>query len=276
MDICCGIVLYNPDIKRLKENIQAIEEQVSKIVVIDNGSSNIEKVKSQFSYSNNIIISENYKNQGIAYALNQIMEFAEKNGYQWVLALDQDSICDKNLISVYQTHIKSNIGILCPKIIDLNKQEKNDNSEYEDIYDSSEVITSGSLIQVDAWRKVGRFDDRLFIDFVDTEFQERIIRFGYKIIRINKTYIFHEIGKMREIKIGSFVICCSNHSAFRRYYMVRNRLYFKRKYYGWRAYFKEKIRLILGDIKILIFEKEKGEKIKASIRGYRDYRTLLK
>lgn len=275
MNICCGIVLFNPEIERLKKNIDAIENQVSEIVLVDNGSENICKVKEYFSSLNKIRFLENHSNMGIAFALNQIQEYAEERDYQWVLSLDQDSICDKNLITEYKKYINSQTGIICAKIIDLNDSDTFEEEDFEEIGDSTKIITSGSLIRTSVWDEVGKYDNRLFIDYVDTEFQERVLRSGYKIIKLNNTYVLHEIGKMKVVSILGIKIHCSNHSAFRRYYMVRNRLYFKRKYFGWNGYFKERIRLILGDVKILLFEQDKIHKIKASQRGYRDYRELL-
>lgn len=70
-------------------------------------------------------------------------------------------------------------------------------------------------------------------------------------------------------------VLCSNHSAFRRYFQVRNRLAFKMKYYGKIAFLKEYMRLSLGDLKILIFENDKRAKLKASRKGYKDYKLLL-
>ena len=40
LEICAGIVSYNPDLKRLKENIDAIFPQVDEVIVFDNGSIN--------------------------------------------------------------------------------------------------------------------------------------------------------------------------------------------------------------------------------------------
>ena len=41
MEYCCaGIVLYNPEPDRLKENIAAIDKQVETIILIDNNSLN--------------------------------------------------------------------------------------------------------------------------------------------------------------------------------------------------------------------------------------------
>ena len=43
--IAAGIVLYNPDIDRLKKNLEVIESQVEKVFLVDNHSNNLEEVK---------------------------------------------------------------------------------------------------------------------------------------------------------------------------------------------------------------------------------------
>ena len=52
--IAAGIVLYNPDIDRLKKNLEVIESQVEKVFLVDNHSNNLEEVKKMikiFSYN---------------------------------------------------------------------------------------------------------------------------------------------------------------------------------------------------------------------------------
>ena len=72
MKICAGIVLFNPEIERLNENIEHIRKQVPMLILVDNGSSNLEDVKSLICDVPNIILLENGKNLGIAQALNRI------------------------------------------------------------------------------------------------------------------------------------------------------------------------------------------------------------
>ena len=43
--ISAGIVLFNPNIERLNENIQAIVGQVDRVILFDNGSSNYVQIK---------------------------------------------------------------------------------------------------------------------------------------------------------------------------------------------------------------------------------------
>ena len=46
MKIIASIITYNPDIARLTFNIKAIFPQVDEVVLIDNGSKNINNIKS--------------------------------------------------------------------------------------------------------------------------------------------------------------------------------------------------------------------------------------
>ncbi len=40
-NILAAIVPYNPDLERLQKNINAIEPQVEHLIIVDNGSKNI-------------------------------------------------------------------------------------------------------------------------------------------------------------------------------------------------------------------------------------------
>lgn len=58
----------------------------------------------------------------------------------------------------------------------------------------SPPITSGSLTNLDAWKAIGGFDEKLFIDLVDTEYDIRALMKGYCSYRINTVVLTHEIG----------------------------------------------------------------------------------
>ena len=45
MRICAGIVTYNPNIDRLRENYLHIRDQVDVIIICDNGSGNLNEIK---------------------------------------------------------------------------------------------------------------------------------------------------------------------------------------------------------------------------------------
>lgn len=273
-----GITLFNPNILKLKESIDNINWQVEYILCIDNNSNNYKEIENLIHKYKNVILISNKKNMGIGYALNQMIKWGKSRSYNWLLALDQDSICPNNIIIEYMKMINlENIAIISPKIIDINKKDRivKNNEKIEYIVDSEDVITSGSLINIDICNKVGMFNEKMFIDFVDTEYNKRILNNGYNIIKVNSVKLVHSVGNIKEYKFWRFNICCTNHSSFRRYYMVRNRLYYKFKYYGRIEGYKTALRLILGTIKIIIFEEEKLKKVVATLNGFRDYKKLL-
>lgn len=274
-DICAGIVLFNPNIIRLKLNIESVSKQIKKIVLIDNDSQNKFELMKLLEQYDNVIVIRNKQNLGIAKALNQIIEFAHNNGYPWALLLDQDSIVSEHLVEKYRFYIKNkDIAIICPQIIDLNlpKMQK---VCIEEINDSTSVITSGSCVCVDDCIMLGKFDERFFIDFVDTEYNERCLRNGKKILKVNDALLYHEVGSMMEKSFFGLKIYCSNHNPMRRYYMVRNRLFFRYKYFGTIGYLKEFTRLLLGTFKIVLFEDMKLAKIKAFIKGVLDSNKIV-
>lgn len=83
MKYIAGIVLYNPDLGRLKENIESICKQVDKVILIDNGSDNIREIEDLIKEYLNCILLKNGENMGIAYALNQILKYAYENDVKW-------------------------------------------------------------------------------------------------------------------------------------------------------------------------------------------------
>ena len=83
--IYAGIVTFNPDIERLKENVCAICIQVPEVVIFDNGSSNFVDIQECISVFHNVILFRSDENIGIAAALNRLMQWGFDNKYDWML-----------------------------------------------------------------------------------------------------------------------------------------------------------------------------------------------
>ena len=193
MKIAAGIVIYNPDnLNRFYECLDRILEQVETVYLFDNGSMGIKK---QFSQS--VVYITEHKNLGIAYALNRIMEAAQRDGFDWVITMDQDSVIPKGLVHRYGEAISQNhdLGIVCPQVIDSRRSymeiKKDPREEFVDF-----CITSASCTSIVAWADTGKFDEWLFIDLVDNEFCKRLTLSGYKILRINDLILNQEFGKI--------------------------------------------------------------------------------
>lgn len=278
-NIYAGIVLFNADENRLKENINSLLLQVKKVIVYDNGSDNINKIFAQYNKNSKIEFILSNKNNGIAHALNCILRWGLEHEYDWCLTMDQDSVADVSMLknmTYFLRRAENNVKVLVPNVLDINlKTIPNIQKNYTYIDNSKQAISSGSLVNIDYFFNLGGFYERMFIDYVDTDYFERVLQSGAKIVRVNDAILYHEVGKLRTISFLNFKILCSNHNSFRRYYQVRNRLYFEKRYHNNFSFFKEAIRLFLGTIKIVIFEENKFEKTKATVRGFTEFKDLL-
>lgn len=265
-----GIVLYNPDLKRLAENVNAIASQVDEILFVDNHSLNLSNVKEMFTDGKYSYI-ENNENYGIAKALNQICYYASQKAYKWVLTLDQDSVVCDGLIEIYNKYVDHSIGLLTCKIIDRNFDSKEIVEPIPCIVKSA--ITSGSYVNISAWEKVGGFDEKMFIDFVDNDFCMTLIENHYRLFRIGSVSILHELGHSRRIKFlrGQIIY---NHSAFRYYYLIRNRIYYARKHRHSDSLVRNILATLWRAFLILCFESHKLDNCKALSKGLVDGFTM--
>lgn len=274
MKLAAMVTLYNPE----KENINHVKdyiEEVDVVYLIDNSS----KDNSQLIPKNKKIrYIANLENLGIASALNQAANLAIEAGYEWLLTMDQDSRLEKSALKKMKAYIDENIvsdvGIISPYHNVETNVKKND----VEIEERVEVMTSGNLLNLDLFKKVGGFKDWLFIDSVDIEYCFNLRKNGYKVLRMNNVIMQHQLGNTRVHKILWKRFICSYHNATRRYYMVRNMLYVTkmyRKYFpGYCRYLK---RVQRGQVRyILLFENDKLNKLKMMFKGFRDYKKGIK
>ena len=269
MQCSAGIVLYNPELERLMENIDAIYFQVDYLIIVDNDSKNQleirQLVKNKYPSCSYIC---NSSNMGIAYALNQIIRESQRLQCSWVLTLEQDSVCCTDLINRYKSIAFSDEKI---GIVTCNFRDRNIDLPLEQEKGCKEVdfcITSAAFTNVVAVCNVGGFDERLFIDMVDYDICYNLRRFGYKIIKIDFCGFTHEVGKGTEIDFLGRKRIVYNHSSLRKYYWARNSIYLVRKY---------KLNPLKGIVRImkrmgytLLFENEKIKKCHSMIKGILD------
>lgn len=183
-----------------------------------------------------------------------------------MLTLDQDSVCPLEMINQYRQYLSlDKVGILCPTIMDRNVQTHCVNSQ--EVRETRRCITSGSLLNLKAFQITKGFSEKLFIDYVDYEYEIRMMENGYRIYRVENLILLHQLGNSHEVEWRGKKYITTNHSAVRRYYVARNRVYCAKKYkrYVGRKdtilFFMHTFFLILG------FENNKIEKIMALLRG---------
>ena len=263
------VIWYNPDTENI-ENIKTYIDYVEKVYIIDNSMNNNKKLCSSLN-NNKIEYVYNKKNLGIAKALNLACEKAISDGFKWILTMDQDSSFDSKNIEEYLkifSQIKNdNIGIISPNHVlknDITKLEKD-----EIFIDTDHVMTSGNLLNLSVWEKVGEFDENLFIDEVDSEMCYRMIEEGYQIKQLNKIKMCHELGNLEKRNFFFRKISILNHNYVRKYYITRNKFYIFKKYKKYRIRY---VYYILNDFfKVILYEKDKVRKLKYMFKGIKDF-----
>lgn len=232
LKVAAGIILYNPEVNRLVQNVDAIEKQVLDVFLIDNNSSNVDQVVEIFSSNKKITVIKNNKNEGVAYALNQIINLSLSLGYEWVLMLDQDSIVPNNIIESYSSLVNIyNVAMVTCRIYDENLCQEISGYDIEHDYCFVKTcITSASLNKTSVIKALGGYDEHFFIDCVDHEMTKRLVAHNYLIVRDNKVILKHTVGKSRMVKFKGVPFVVSFHSPIRNYYRIRNHILLARKY----------------------------------------------
>lgn len=268
--IAALIVTFNPSISDLQQVLSAIAPQVSRIILVDNNSRNVDQIIELVNSVRFCEIVQNQENLGIATALNQGFRKAVLNAVDWIITLDDDSLVPLNLVKMlyreYQRMEPSDtIGIVCPLLQDRKTGKLTDSKKSD-----NECITSGSLTNVRAWKAIGGFDEWLFIDGVDFDFSRRLIAANYHILECESVYIKHEIGDTIPIRIlGITVGQIMSHSVERKYYQERNYPYIDYKLGTYNAIL-EILRLLKHLTIVLLWEDHKIQKIVAMLHGRRD------
>jgi rhamnosyltransferase len=265
------VVLYNPD-EKINKNILSYIDNIDKLYVIDNTEN--KNNRKMLPKDKKIIYIPNNKNLGIAVSLNIGANEAINDGYDWLLTMDQDSkfVSDNldRMIKWLDANHKKNIGLISPwHELNIGLKKVKEEIDYP-----LTVMTSGNIINLNAFKKIGGFKEYLFIDCVDFDYCLNLIKHNYKVIRLNNIELKHELGSIKVDKFLFKSITHSNHSYIRRYYMTRNSYIVGNMYKNkFPEFYKTVMKEVRRDIiKIIILEKDKYRKIRNMIRGYIDYK----
>lgn len=269
--IAAGIVVYKAQMNDLVNNIKSIQHQVDIILLHINEETDDYIFLSELSSKIHLLTL--HKNVGMAGGLNNLSRNAIKRGYQWLLTLDQDSICSSTMINEYFKYLsEEKIALVSPIIKYIDEDENYDLSYIENFDKPMEyiqyAITSGSLINLNYWSAINGFDDWFFIDYVDFDYCIKLKVNGYSIIRVNSTYLYQRLGNQKHINFFGKKITTYNHSSFRNYYFVRNSLFFIRKYRKHICVIKELYVVIKWEFIKLIFERQRIKTLFSAVKGF--------
>lgn len=265
-DLCVVIVYYNGDMEVCK-SVKLLSHFCKCIVVIDNGSNRNKDVIERIGHIESVKIIQNSNNEGIAYALNQGLDFAIKNEKEIMLTLDQDSKIEEEAIKKLISHLNKDRSVVSVGAT-YGTQTGASNRLV------TNLITSGNMMFTDVAREIGGYNSSLFIDCVDIDFSFNLLEHGYKLLRCGDAKMEHEIGEIKTSRILN--IPYNDHSPERYYYKYRNNIYIYRRYF--RKFpllcIKLFICLIKDTFQLLIFENNKKRKMQMVLKGIRDYKKV--
>lgn len=274
MKLAGTVILYHPDIAliaRIKTYLNILEV----LYVVDNTEHNDINIKNEVLKYEKVQYLHDGENKGIAIRLNQVAETAIKDGHSALLTMDQDSYFDLNMAlqyidCIYSFKSYSNTAMFG---VEFLHQTQLSTCTSEKV---SELITSGSIINLDLFKSIGRFDEKLFIDYVDHEYCYRAITKGYEIVKFSNIFLQHSVGEtVQKRSFGSLKYTQrSFHSAVRIYYMVRNYLYVKSLYnHSFPVEMKHQQKSILTRIKNkLLYSNERIKLLRLIFRAFKDYK----
>lgn len=242
-----------------------------KVLVIDNGSR--EKLELPSFPNLNVQLIENKENLGFSGGHNVGINYALKNGADFVVILNNDTVVDKNLILELIKSSKEDVGIVAPKIyfypgfeFHKGRYKKEDEGKVfwyaggimdfgnvighhrgvDEVdngqYKNSEITDFASgccmLVKKEVFEKVGVFDDGYFLYYEDNDLSQRAKRSNFKILYNPKAILWHKNAG----SVGG------SGSSLQDYYITRNRMLFGMKF----APLRSKVSLIRESLNLLL------------------------
>ena len=233
MKIAAVVILYNPP-PGVINNIKTYCNTVGKLYIMDNTEEGA-AIKKELKALPGTEYFHDGKNEGLSKRLNEACRFAINEGYNWLLTMDQDSCFEDNSLSMYFDCVKNfkereYVGLFGIS----NQRASNSSSGACSFKDDTGIITSGTLMNLAAFKLTGGFDEALYIDAVDHDYSIRAKRAGYRVIRLLNIFLSHELGtEVYRASVKTLFLVKKKkevHSPLRVYYMYRNMLYLTQKF----------------------------------------------
>ena len=283
------VITHFPD-RHFPDRLDRLLEQVARVVIVDNGSDAPTRAwRERYRDRKEITVLNNPTNLGIATALNQGMNLLAREGFEWVVTLDQDSTVANGFIESLLDTIASDPNPGDVALVGAKRSDAGTNcAEHRWLRPKKGlpffervacdqigpdgvtlVISSGTLTSVRAFNHLGPFRDTFFIDFVDFEYCLRARQSDYRILVSCHAQMLHHVGSKEQRSLFSVTLSPTLHSPLRRYYLFRNAVAMIRLY-GWTFphwLIYELMALAEILLGVLIFEDQKLAKLRACVLG---------
>lgn len=258
--------------------------QVSHILIVDNSSGDLVGDWVEEVASGSIDIMCQYRNTGVAQAINIGIREAKKLGATHIMLFDQDSLPSYNMVKILSKVIYEkeeqgiNVAAVGPRYTDarinnpppfiqikglmLVRSTCTKNSVVPVDY----LISSGCMISMKVLDVVGVMNPSLFIDYVDIEWGLRAKHKGYQSYGVCDAFMEHDLG---EEPLNLFKHKFPIRDPLRHYYQFRNAIRLYREPwipYAWKVV--DGSRLFLKYIIYTIFAKPRFKHWKMMTIGF--------
>lgn len=280
------VVTYFPNPDAIK-NLNRLSDLGDVLIVIDNTPL---QRKKEFPARSNVVVWNSSENIGLAAGLNMGMELAGEQGIADVFLLDQDSRPPDHYFQQMLTFKSRLIGahrnfaFYVPNFYDRNSKTFAafpllDRFSLRHItcrgmpslVDNSALIaiTSGMLIPIETYHKIGPFREDYFIDFIDNEYCLRANMLGYSVAVNCDLILDHAVGHRSVRTLFGLTIKPNHHDPIRRYYIFRNGIRTTIDYFRWRPSYALLMtaRLVHEILSVMLYEGNKQRKIRKMVHG---------
>lgn len=262
-DIVAGlIVAFNPCYDKLEALIANLKNEISEIVLVNNGERNLLYEQKKVSLeAKGVTFVEMGGNAGVAAALNVGVRRLQAAGYEYCWLFDQDSIPKVGSAKILLKNFSlgngdnSYVAAVVPVVVDLLGHqnlpmlvESNGRKVREVLItkrcEVAAAITSGMMVNTRIWLEIGGAKEQYFIDFVDTEWCFRVRFAGYKIICDPESKLCHTLGDAISQRLAYSKRILRQRPAMRTYHFIRNGILLAAEPYApknWRNYVAKKI-----------------------------------
>jgi rhamnosyltransferase len=249
MNVLVVSVTFHPDLAVLQQQLAALamgSVPNPKVLLVDNGSdSETLRVLHQWAETSpQLTLMALGENRGLAAAHNAGIAYARAHGFTHVLLMDQDSLPASHMLArlteafTQLTRTHAQVAAVGPWYLDPVLNNPPDFlrlrwwgiSRYTPeasppIVAVDYLISSGSLISLQALAAIGGMQEALFIDYVDIEWGLRARRLGWTLHGVFPARMTHSLGpRVARFLWRRFPL----HNPQRHYFVVRNALWLYR------------------------------------------------
>jgi rhamnosyltransferase len=226
-NICAILTVYYPN-ESVKNNIRKIADQVSCVIIADN-TPDIDNTILFDRFSSKIVYVPNKKNLGLSLAFNKCLRLDIVKKTDFVLFVDQDSLVPDNLVKILICDfliLQNNgikIGCIGPVYYETNEKKiaipRMRKELYKNIYAVKTIITSSMLTTYENLKKIGFWNDDIFLDLADWDLCWRFQKDGMLCCLAGNVVLNHKLGQSVK-KIGFLGV--KEGAPVREYYQTRD------------------------------------------------------